>query len=72
MPITGYVDYKKREFCNELKCPVQMELNKKEAGSDEYEKVRQTCRNNCRFTAWKFHNWLIERGYAVVRPEDKS
>ena len=72
MGIPGFVDYKRREYCNDVKCPIQMELNTKEEGSEGYEKIRQTCRNACRFTAWQFHNWLIEKGYLVVRPEQQG
>ncbi|MEK7291523.1 MAG: hypothetical protein AAB013_06360 [Planctomycetota bacterium] len=38
MSIKGYVDYKRREFCNDVKCSVQMDLNAQKAGSAEYEK----------------------------------
>ena len=69
MSIQGYVDYKKREFCNDVKCPVQLELNSKKQGSEEYEEVRQICRTKCEFTTWRFHHWLIDEGYLIVRPE---
>ncbi len=69
MPIKGYVGYKSREFCKDVKCPVQLELNSKKPGSEEYEKIRQTCRTNCEHTTWEFHHWLIDKGYLIVRPE---
>jgi len=69
MSILGYVEYRTREFCNDVECPVQLELNLKD-GSPEYEKVRQTCRTGCRYTAWRFHHWLIEKGYLIIRPEN--
>jgi len=72
MSIKGYVDYKKREFCNDVKCPVQSELNSKKQGSQEYEKVRQICRTDCKFTTWQFHHWLIGKEYLIVRPENES
>jgi len=72
MSIKGYVDYKKREFCNDVKCSVQLELNSKKQGSREYENVRQICRTDCRFTTWQFHHWLIDKGYLIVRPENDS
>ncbi len=67
MPIDGYVDYKKREFCKDIECKVQIRLNNQDSGSNEYEKIRQECRD-C--MAWQFHHWLNERGYVVVKPED--
>ncbi|MFH1849710.1 MAG: hypothetical protein ABH879_05990 [archaeon] len=69
MAIPGYEDYKKREFCSDVRCPVQIELNGLEAGSDSYEKVRKGCQGDCRFTAWQFHHWLIEKGYEIARPQ---
>ena len=69
MSIEGYVEYKKREFCNDVRCPVQLELNAQKLGSVEYEKIRQTCSASCKHTTWEFHHWLIEKGYLIVRPE---
>jgi hypothetical protein len=48
MSIKGYVDYKRREFCKDVKCPVQLQLDAQKEGSEEYEKTRQTCKTNCR------------------------
>ncbi len=70
MDFPGYVDYKSREFCKEVECPVQVELNSLEKGSDEYEKVRKNCRTGCRFTTWDFHHWLIDKGYSIIRPDN--
>ena len=39
----GYVEYKRREFCKDVKCPVQMELNKLTEASPTYEQTRQKC-----------------------------
>ncbi len=68
MSIKGYVDYKRREFCKDVRCPVQLELDAQEEDSPEYEKIRQTCKSNCRYTTYQFHHWLIEKGYLIVRP----
>ena len=72
MSIAGFVDYKRREFCNDVNCVVQVELNTLPAGSEEYEKIRKTCRNDCKYTTWQFHHWLIEKGYLIVRPKDEG
>jgi hypothetical protein len=69
MSIEGYANYKRREFCKGVKCPVQMELDAQKEGSDEYEKIRQTCKVDCRYTTYQFHHWLIDKGYLIVRPE---
>jgi hypothetical protein len=68
MPIDGYVDYRKREFCRDVRCPVQMELNKLKEGSEAYERIRKTCKESCKFTTWQFHHWLIDKGYLIVKP----
>ena len=69
MPIEGYVEYKRREFCKDVRCPVQLALDPKKPGSEEYEKLRQTCMTNCKYGVWQFHHWLMEKGYLIVRPE---
>ena len=72
MSIKGFVEYKRREFCKDVKCPVQMELDAQKEGSQEYEKTRQTCKGSCRYTTYQFHHWLIEKGYLIVRPEKEN
>lgn len=69
MPIPGYSDYKKREFCNDVNCSVQLDLNKQKPDSKEYEKIRSICQKACKFTTYEFHHWLIDKGYLIVRPE---
>ena len=72
MSIEGFVDYKRREFCNDVKCFVQLEMNKLPSGSEEYENIRKRCSNGCVYTTWQFHHWLIEKGYLIVRPKDEG
>jgi hypothetical protein len=69
MSIPGFIDYQRREYCNDVKCPVQMEMNTKKAGSEDYEKLRQKCQVACLHTTFEFHHWLINKGYQLVRPE---
>jgi hypothetical protein len=68
MAIPGYIDYKRREFCKDMKCPVQVEMDSKKEGTEEYEKLRQTCQTACRYTTYQFHHWLIKKGYEIMRP----
>jgi hypothetical protein len=70
LSIKGFIDYKRREFCNNINCPVQVKLNKLVPGSEEYENIRRDCKTKCRFSTWDFHHWLIEKGYLIVRPRD--
>jgi hypothetical protein len=67
--IKGYIDYQRREFCKDVKCPVQLDMDAKEQGSEEYEAIRQICKTNCRYTTYQFHHWLIDKEYLIVRPE---
>jgi len=69
VPIDGYVEYQRREYCKDVSCPRQAELESKAAGSTEYERIRGLCKTDCLHTAYEFHHWLIERGYLIVRPE---
>jgi hypothetical protein len=71
MSIKGYIEYKAREFCNDVNCPVQATLNTLKDKPDAYELIRQTCRTACRFSTWQFHHWLIEKGYLIVKPQEK-
>jgi len=66
MSIEGYVEYKRRTFCKDMKCPVQLELNTKEEGSPEYEHVRHIWKTHCRYTTYQFHHWLTEKGYHII------
>jgi hypothetical protein len=69
MVLEEFTEYKSREFCNDVRCPVQMELNEKKNVPEEYEKIRLTCKTSCRYTARQFHHWLIEKGYLILRPK---
>lgn len=69
MSIEGFVEYKRREYCNDVKCPVQLMMNKNGEGSAEYNELRELCRKNCLHTTYEFHHWLIGKGFLLVRPE---
>jgi hypothetical protein len=66
MSLEGFTEYKRREFCNDVKCPVQMKLNQQKEHSEEYEQIRKTCSTACVYTTWQFHHWLIEKGYIII------
>ena len=65
----GYVDYQRREFCKDVKCERQLRLDAEVEGSDTYEKVRQLCKDECCYSTYQFHHWLINQGYLIVRAE---
>lgn len=72
MSIEGYVEYQRREYCKDIRCPVQLELDQYQPDTNEYEKVRQRCRTACIHTTYEFHHWLIDKGYLIVRPAPKE
>jgi len=65
----GYIEYKRREFCKDVQCPVQVELNQQTDGTPAFEQTRQKCSTACLYTTWQFHHWLIEKGYLILKPE---
>ncbi|MFZ2411389.1 MAG: hypothetical protein WAW23_07455 [Candidatus Methanoperedens sp.] len=69
MPIEGFVEYKRREYCNDIECPIQVVMNKKTQCSADYNHLREICMKNCLHTTYDFHHWLIEKGYLLLRPE---
>ena len=69
MPIEGFVEYKRREYCNDIRCPVQVMMNKKTPDSADYNDLREICQAKCLHTTYEFHHWLIEKGYLLLRPE---
>jgi hypothetical protein len=63
----GYTEYKRREYCHDVKCPVQLLLDKEEEKSPKYEEIRAICASHCLHSTHEFHKWLIEKGYLIVR-----
>ncbi len=69
MAIEGYTDYKRREYCNDINCKIQMLLNANEDDMEIYEDIRSVCKSSCIHTTYEFHHWLIDKGYEIIRPE---
>ena len=69
MVLEGRREYQRREFCKDAQCQVQLDLQKQQEGSHEYERIRDICKSGCRYTTYQFHHWLIEHGYLLLRPE---
>ena len=67
--LPGYTDYTRREYCNDVKCPIQLLLNKEVEKSSKYEEIRAICASNCLHSTHEFHKWLIEKGYLIVMPQ---
>jgi hypothetical protein len=69
--IAGYIDYTRREYCRDVKCPVQLLLNDEVEKSHKYEEIRAICASSCLHSTHEFHHWLTEKGYLIVRPEEE-
>ena len=67
MSIEGYIDYQRREYCKDVKCPIQLDLDDQVAGSTEYNNIRHICKTDCKHTTYEFHHWLIDKGYLLLR-----
>jgi len=67
----GYIEYKRREYCNDIKCPIQLLLNKEVEKSPEYEEIRAICASRCLHSTYEFHHWLTGKGYLIIRPQQK-
>ncbi len=72
MPIDGFREYKRREYCNDIKCPVQVALNTVPEKSRAYETIRKTCVSNCQHTTYEFHHWLMEKDYLILKPNTST
>ena len=71
MPMDGYIDYQRREYCRDISCPIQLLLDRESEGSENYERIRNICKTDCIHTTYEFHHWLIRKGYLVVRPDSE-
>jgi hypothetical protein len=69
--IDGYVEYQRREYCRDVRCPVQLLLNQEVEKSRKYEEIRGICASHCLHSTHEFHTWLIGKGYVIVRPDTK-
>lgn len=70
MAIEGYLEYQRREYCNDIECPIQLLLNQEDQGSARYEFIRGICKSDCLHTTYEFHHWLMEKGYLLLRPPE--
>ena len=68
-PIKDHRDYKRREFCKDVSCDIQLDLDAQEPSSEGYERIRQICKERCKYTTYQFHHWLIEKGFLIIKPE---
>ncbi len=67
--LEGHREYRRREFCNDIQCPVQIELNKQEQGSEKYGDLRMKCKTGCIKSTYEFHHWLIGQEFLIIKKE---
>jgi hypothetical protein len=69
--IEGYIEYTRREYCKDVRCPIQLLLDKEVEKSPGYEEIRAICASHCLHSTHEFHHWLTGKGYRIVRPKEK-
>lgn len=57
--------YKSREYCKAIKCDVQEDINEMPWKKQLYKVYCERC------SAYKFHHWLQENGYEIVKRKQK-
>lgn len=62
--------YKSREFCQSVRCSVQLRLNAQAEGSRDYENIKEICKTKCHYTAYAFHDWLQNEGYIIIKAKE--
>lgn len=72
MAIPGFIDYERREYCKDVRCPVQVLLDKTGQNTPDYEEIRGICSSRCIHTTYDFHHWLIKHGYQLVKPAPEA
>jgi hypothetical protein len=70
MNLEGRIEYQRREYCKALPCPIQVLLDAEVEGTAKYDHVRGICKTSCIHTTHEFHQWLIQKGYLIIRAEN--
>jgi hypothetical protein len=73
--IDDRMHYQSREFCKDVRCAVQVELDRlsdlNKAGT-VYESIRSLCKSNCRYTKEDFRRWLESQGYRLETADGRD
>lgn len=57
-------EYKSREFCRDIKCSVQKNIDRGVLTKDQLRRVCRKCK------AHEFHKWLKENNYSIIQKEE--
>ena len=60
------IEYKSREYCKDVGCEIQKVIDKND-NSMELGFAKGFCKYDC--SAYKFHQWLQENGYKILKEE---
>jgi hypothetical protein len=63
---TSEEEYRSHEFCRDVPCRVQLDLESHQKGSKMYEQAKTECKDRCRYSRISFISWLLEHGYSVL------
>ncbi len=63
--IDGIVEYQSREYCKDVKCPYQLELNRMQKDTPEYDEFKIQCQEECAHTRLDFMQWLVGHDYKI-------
>lgn len=59
------MNYKSRDYCKAVNCPVQSIIDKENIYTFDYNKAKNFCRKKCE--AYKLHQWLNKNDYTIVK-----
>jgi len=58
-------EYQSREFCKDVKCPMQREFDSEAQDETAQDAIKTVCRNGCVYFSDDLMRWLGEHGYAT-------
>jgi hypothetical protein len=58
-------EYQSREFCKDVKCPMQRELDNEARDETAQAAIKSVCRNGCVYFSDDLMRWLGEHGYTT-------
>jgi len=70
--VDSAAEYTSREFCRDVECETQQELDSCPKESIEYSRISNSCRYRCSHTKEDFILWLARNGYKVEGVPDQE
>jgi hypothetical protein len=60
-------EYQSREFCRDVRCPMQRELDSESRDETAQAAIKSVCRNGCVYFSDDLMRWLGQNGYAASK-----